>query len=438
MSKLQVSFPNMGNCWVAFKTLVESVPDIEVVLPPPVTRKTIELGAKYSPEFVCFPFKVNIGDFIQTYEQYGIDTFVNAIDCGPCRFGFYHAVQERILRDLGYDLKIIPLDQADLLNFNWVKTFDEFYKIMGVNDPFKKFFNTAGAAINFLRKAKITADFEKLEGYYRCRELSRGDTSRVLRQALQSLDEAKTPAEIRESRKKGIASFKKIPHDTEKDPLKVTLTGEIHVTLEPYVNLDLRKKLGDMGIEVHQNLSLIDWILHKFHVNFHRKELERKAEPFLKLDIGGEAQWVIGEYIESNQRGLDGFIHIYPFTCMPEVTARSIITAMDDPKIPAIFFSFDEHSGVEGMRTRLEAFIDLMEARKRKGSNIKPIKKYREQKSIIDHVIANHQNPIENILEPMGELVNIASTLNPLEVIGNIFSDNTSKTKPETKETIEY
>lgn len=427
MEKIRVSFPNMGNCWVAFKTLVETVPNVEVVLPPPVTRKTIELGAKYSPEFVCFPFKVNIGDFIQTYQTHGITTFVNAVDCGPCRLGFYHAVQERILRDAGFDLTIIPIDQADLLDFKWVKTFEEFHKMTGEKDPIKKFFNTANSALNFLRKAKIIADMEKMECYYRPRELKKGTTTKVMENMLIELDKAKTPNEIRAAHSKIIGEFQNIPIDTDFEPLKVTLTGEIHVTLEPYVNLDLRRKLGDMGIEVHQNLSLIDWVLHKFHINFHRKELEKRSQPFLKLDIGGEAQWVIGEYLESMDKGIDGFIHTYPFTCMPEVTAKSIITAMDEPKIPALFFSFDEHSGVEGMKTRLEAFVDLMEDRKRKGLKIKPIEKYAHEYSVLEEIGSLNDNMFNTLLSGLSGFANFAKDLNPISVIQNIFA------KPEER-----
>ena len=34
-----------------------------------------------------------------------------------------------------------------------------------------------------------------------------------------------------------------------------------------------------------------------------------------------------------------------------------------------LLFSFDDQSGVEGMRTRIEAFIDLMEGRRKKYDN---------------------------------------------------------------------
>ena len=114
------SFPNMGYNWPIFKTLLECV-GCEVILPDPTNREAIKIGVKYSPEFVCFPFKATLGDFKNALDK-GADTLVMPIDCGPCRFGFYASVQETLLREMGYkDFRLIPLDQADLLEFKWVK-----------------------------------------------------------------------------------------------------------------------------------------------------------------------------------------------------------------------------------------------------------------------------------------------------------------------------
>ncbi|MHA1820939.1 MAG: CoA protein activase [Promethearchaeota archaeon] len=414
---VRITFPNMGNSWVAFKALLEEIPGVEVVLPPPVTRKTIDLGTKYSPEFVCFPFKVNVGDFILTYEEEGVDTFVTALDCGPCRFGFYNVVQERILQDMGYNVKVLALDQADLLNFNWLKLFNKLNK---EKNPIIKTVNIISAAQKYLMKAKYIADIEKLETYYRPREVKKGLTTKIVEQALKELDERKSVQEIRAFSSRLLELFESIEIDEDIEPLKIILTGEIHISLEPAVNIDLRKKLGEMQIEVHQNLSLFDWTLHKFHMNYHRKHLEKLSDPYIKYDIGGEAKWVIGEYILANQMGMDGFIHIYPFTCMPEVTARSIITAWDEPKVPAIFFSFDEQSGTEGMKTRLEAFRDLMFDKRRKHQNIQPEPRYMHQKSLLEEVKESFKTPWQTFLDSMQTIINFYQNVNPIELIQNI------------------
>ena len=53
---------------------------------------------------------------------------------------------------------------------------------------------------------------------------------------------------------------------------------------------------------------------------------------------------------------------------MPEITAQTIITNKLKKiyDLPVIFFSFNEQSAQEGFRTRLEAFVDLMHARRDK------------------------------------------------------------------------
>ena len=351
----------MGPNWVAFKTLFTAL-DIDVVLPDPTNREAVKIGVKYSPEFVCFPFKATIGDFKNALDK-GADILVMAIDCGPCRFGFYASVQERILRDMGYkNFVMIPLDQADLLEFKWVKTLQE---VTGRSDPFiySKFVK---AVIFFVKKAKLLNDIQTAEGLYRAYERNQGDTTRVVKKLLVKLDETNTLKGLRNFKKVIKEDFTKIDVDKTRNPLKVAVSGEIHISLEPYVNLDIRRKLGEMQVEIHQNLSLWDWVVHKFHLNYHRKWLEHLAKPYLPMDIGGECVWVLGEYIDRARAGFDGFVHQYPFTCMPEVTARTIITNKLKKvyDLPIIYFSFDEQSGMEGFRTRLEAFVDLMNSRR--------------------------------------------------------------------------
>src|SRR5271157_5559 len=364
---MQITFPNMGSAVYAFKALLESL-GAEVVFPTPITKETIDLGVKYSPEFVCFPFKVNMGDFIRSIES-GVTNIITATDFGPCRFGFYHAIQERILRDLGYDFRIIALPQGDLLEFKWLKTFDEVCELKGL----AKISAGIKAVKLFLLKAKIIEDIENAEGKYRCREIYRGDTDRIKKELLERLDSTNNVAELSEFRKVIKAEFAKMDMNKDIEPLKVFVTGEIHVTLEPYVNRDMKKKLGNLGCEVTQTLSLYDWVIHKFHMNFHRKYMAQLAKPYMPLDIGGEAVWVLGEYIWAAQHGYDGFYHLYPFTCMPEITARGIITnkLFKQYNVPPLFVSLDENLAEAGLVTRLEAMVDLMQGKRKKNAKAK-------------------------------------------------------------------
>ena len=358
---MKVTFPRMGDSWVAFKTLIETL-GVDVVLPTPVNRQLVKFGVKHSPEFVCFPFKATLGELKSALDK-GADTVIMAIDCGPCRFGFYASVQERIFRDLGYNkFRLVPLDQADLLDFKWVKTLFEVSPDSGLF-KYTKFIK---AVIFFLKKALYLQNIHTAEGVFRAYEREEGATTKIVDDLLHKLDQTNTMSGLRKFQSVILEDFSKLDIDPNRNPLRVGLAGEIYITLEPYVNLDIRRRVGEMGVEIYQSLSLYDWITHKLHVNFHRKWLEHVAEPYMPMDIGGECVWVIGQYIENAKAGFDGFIHQYPFTCMPEITARTIITnkLKNIYDLPTIYFSFDEQSGVEGFRTRLEAFKDLMKGRR--------------------------------------------------------------------------
>ncbi|MFX1279265.1 MAG: acyl-CoA dehydratase activase-related protein [Promethearchaeota archaeon] len=390
-----LSFPNMGPNVVAFKALFEQL-DIDVVLPDPTNREAIKIGVKYSPEFVCFPFKATLGDFVSAIKK-GADTLIMAIDCGPCRFGFYHAVQERLLHDMGYkDVNVIPLDQADLLEFHWVKTLQE---LSGRSDLFSypKFVK---AVIFFLKKAKLLNDIQTAEGLFRAYERNQGDTTKIVKTLHKKLDETNKLAELRRFKSVIKEDFNTIDVDRTRSPLRVGLSGEIHISLEPYVNLDIRRKLGEMGVEIHQSMSLYDWVVHKFHLNYHRKWLMYLSHDYLPMDIGGECVWVLGEYIDKAKAGFDGFVHEYPFTCMPEVTARTIITnkLKGIYDLPIIYFSFDEHSGMEGFRTRLEAFVDLMNDRRNQEIKTNTEFQANGNKKIYPHYGDNFYNECSKLL----------------------------------------
>jgi predicted nucleotide-binding protein (sugar kinase/HSP70/actin superfamily) len=272
------------------------------------------------------------------------------------------------------------LDQADLLEFKWVKVLFDVSPSKSIN----MYSKAVKAVVMLLKKAKLVEDIQTAEGVFRAYERTQGDTTLVVNDLLHQLDEINTLPGLRKFRSVIKDTFTKMDIDRTRNPLRVGISGEIHISLEPYVNIDIRKKLGEMGVEIHQSLSLYDWVMHKLHVNFHRKWYEHLAKPYVPIDIGGECRWVLGEYIDKANAGFHGFVHIYPFTCMPEVTARTIITnklkKMYD--LPIIYFSFDEQSGVEGMRTRLEAFVDLMEGR-RNQLNKSIIEKY-------DNKFGNH------------------------------------------------
>ena len=200
-------------------------------------------------------------------------------------------------------------------------------------------------------------------------EVSRGETTRVYRQVIKMIDGAEKISQLREMRRESRALFRQIEGDRDPRPLRIAVTGEIYVVWEPFVNLNIETKLGEMGVEVERCLWLSENILHRIHLDFcnwrSKSRALKAAEPYLGYNVGAECNISVGNTVTAKKRGYDGLIHLMPFTCMPEIVAQSILPKVSrHHDLPVLTFILDEHTGEAGMVTRLEAFVDLLGRRR--------------------------------------------------------------------------
>jgi len=189
--------------------------------------------------------------------------------------------------------------------------------------------------------------------------------------ALKWIDEASTKKELKEANLLALQEIKKTPIDPNKEVLKVDLTGEIFMVLDSFSNQNLERELGKLGVETKRSMSLGGWLKTAIIPKFMRKEethIERAfkfAKPYLLRDIGGDAIESVSDVAYATSRGIDGIIHISPFTCMPEIMSQNIFPRMrQDGAIPILPLVLDEQTGTAGFVTRLEAFVDLMRRKK--------------------------------------------------------------------------
>jgi predicted nucleotide-binding protein (sugar kinase/HSP70/actin superfamily) len=101
----------MGNMYIPLSAMLRCL-GLDVVVPPPSSKKTLSLGEKHGPEFACLPLKLNLGNFIEAGEM-GADTVIMGGGCGPCRFGYYAQIEQAILKDIGRDMDFIVLEPPD-------------------------------------------------------------------------------------------------------------------------------------------------------------------------------------------------------------------------------------------------------------------------------------------------------------------------------------
>lgn len=361
--KVKVAFPHMGTVCIAWAAALKKI-GVEPFIPPYTSKKTLSLGTKHSPEAICLPYKLILGNFIEAIEG-GADYVAMITSPGCCRLGQYGNSIENALVDMGYHARYIELSLYDGIKgmYNVLKD------ISGKNDPilFARAINIA------IRKMFLLDDLEENLAYYRAREINQGDADKHYAKALQYVKDVEHSRDLKRAKKLAFDEMKKVKIDPKKEVLNVDLTGEIYLVCDSFSNQNITKELGKMGVQVRRSLTVSSFIKDAIIPKVfrdgetHLQRAYRMAKPYLMRDIGGDSLECVSDVAYANERGIDGIIHISPFTCMPEIMSQNIFPAMrENCDIPILPLIMDEQTGKAGYLTRLEAFVDLMRRRKRK------------------------------------------------------------------------
>lgn len=361
--KVKVAFPHMGTVCIAWAAALKKI-GVEPFIPPYTSKKTLSLGTKHSPEAICLPYKLILGNFIEAIEG-GADYVAMITSPGCCRLGQYGNSIENALVDMGYHARYVELSLYDGIKgmYNVLKD------ISGKNDPilFARAINIA------IRKMFLLDDLEENLAYYRAREINQGDADKHYAKALQYVKDVEHSRDLKRAKKLAFDEMKKVQIDSKKEVLNVDLTGEIYLVCDSFSNQNITKELGKMGVQVRRSLTVSSFIKDAIipkafrDGETHLQRAYRMAKPYLMRDIGGDSLECVSDVAYANERGIDGIIHISPFTCMPEIMSQNIFPAMrENCDIPILPLIMDEQTGKAGYLTRLEAFVDLMRRRKRK------------------------------------------------------------------------
>lgn len=342
------------------EAIVKEMGRTDVVVPSKPTNKTKQLGAQHSPEFICTPFKMLLGSYIEVLER-GAFELVGTLFVDYCRLGYYTPIAELILDDLGYDFEFLYMNFDQPLGFirelknrtnglNYLKTIRAFQ-------------------IGWIKNRYIDLVDKSLYSYQPI-ERNKGSSLAVAEKCYRLVVDTRGMSNIRKLPKKIKEIFdKEVDINKKANPLRVAVVGELYAVVEPAINLDVLQKLNELGVISYTPISFTRWIDIGSKINFFKKQSFRvacrKAKPYVGYRLGGKTQESIGYTIMFKEKKWDGVVHLYPFTCMPEIIVRSIIPQISrDFNIPILSLVLDEHTGEAGYRTRLEAFIDLLSRRK--------------------------------------------------------------------------
>lgn len=355
----------MGTVNIALKTFIKNL-GYEVVLGPKPTARTLNIGVKYSPEMVCLPFKITLGDMFGALEN-GAELLL-FIGSGnwSCRYGYYGRIQCSILRKLGYEfktlfigtqnLKSIASDLLEMHNKSWTSVVKCFLYAFNIT----------------YHKSKLVDLAEEYARDIRPYEAHEGTSSNLLQKSLNTIENENSVLQLRSMKTKIENDFAQIERNGIRAPLRIQLVGESYCVIEPFVNFNITEFLGNHGVLVKPFLTSHRWLY--YHTirkdedkDFSKKRAKKLAQRYWAYGTGGEDQVSIGYAIHAAHQGYDGIIHLMPFCCMPETAALPAFeTIAKTYDIPFLNISLDEHTGTEGLYTRIEAFLDILQWRRKK------------------------------------------------------------------------
>jgi predicted nucleotide-binding protein (sugar kinase/HSP70/actin superfamily) len=357
-----VGVPHLGNLYLGLKAMARRLGG-ELIVPPACNQRTLSLGVKYSPEGLCIPFKLTLGNLIETAEM-GADTILMVSGFGICRLGYYAKIQKQILHDLGYDVELVQFGISEK-------------KLLGFLQVLRRLTNGESwpriiSAFRFgMAKLNTVDRIERRVQKVRAVEQVKGTANRLFTRAITDIDQADGYDALRRVQRDCLDQLDQVPRDTGVKPLVVGITGEFYVLLEPFSNLDVESELGKLGVEVRRRTFISEWVKYSLFLNplgiDETRKIHKAAFPYLKRDVGGDGWESVGEKV-LHAKEYDGIVHLAPFTCMPEIVAQNIMPSTRE-NIPVLTILCDEQLAKPGMLTRLEAFVDLLERKRRARSD---------------------------------------------------------------------
>ncbi len=142
---------------------------------------------------------------------------------------------------------------------------------------------------------------------------------------------------------------------SNRKPLKIALIGHSYMLNDPYASLSIKKQLIDAGADVITSEQM-------------PRELVEKQMATLEFnmyfDYERELVGTVMHFLE--EKSVDGIIHIIIFSCGPDSIAGELVSRFSKrkPEVPVLQLTFDELTGETGLKTRLEAFMDMVNRKK--------------------------------------------------------------------------
>jgi len=195
-------------------------------------------------------------------------------------------------------------------------------------------------------------------------EIDKGSFEHLKNKCLRDFSKVKKYKELKKIYRKYTKEFTELKIHKPDNCLKIGIIGELYTIMEPFSNYFLEKELAQNKIEI-KRFTNVHYLLFEKRKTI--KNYLKYVKGYIKYQMGADAADNIARTKYLCEEGYDGIIHIKSAFCTPEIGAMPIINKIaGEYEVPVLFFSFDANTSETGIKTRLEAFYDMLEMRRRK------------------------------------------------------------------------
>jgi predicted nucleotide-binding protein (sugar kinase/HSP70/actin superfamily) len=146
------------------------------------------------------------------------------------------------------------------------------------------------------------------------------------------------------------------PPAGRKSPLRIAFIGHPYNLFDIDINKDLIALAKSLGMEIITSDLLSE------------KEIDREVSGLSKEIYWSSGREIVGSLFHFLSGGVDGVVFLTSFKCGIDALLQEFIKrrlkVRGGSSIPLLILSLDEHTGREGLTTRLEAFRDVVEQKK--------------------------------------------------------------------------
>jgi predicted nucleotide-binding protein (sugar kinase/HSP70/actin superfamily) len=141
-----------------------------------------------------------------------------------------------------------------------------------------------------------------------------------------------------------------------KKKLTVALLGYPYTIYDPFVSAGLYDKLSGLDVALVTPEQIPPRQMRRF---------SRVLPQNFFWHYSNRVAWSGLYLLRSSNQPVDGLIHVTAFGCGPDAMVDKLLELeAKQAKKPFLTLTIDEHTGEGGIRTRLEAFVDMLLARK--------------------------------------------------------------------------